>query len=47
MYSPIETAKLNGVNRQAWLAYVLDRIGKWHPFERIDERLPWNYARPL
>ncbi len=43
MYSLIETAKLNGVNPQAWLADVLARIGKGHPINRIDELLPWNW----
>jgi hypothetical protein len=43
MYSLIETAKLNGVNPQAWLADVLDRIGKGHPINRIDELLPWHW----
>ncbi len=47
MYSLIETAKLNGVNPQVWLADVLDRSGKGHPINRIDELLPWNYARSL
>jgi hypothetical protein len=27
MYSLLETAKLNGVNPQEWLANVLDRVG--------------------
>lgn len=43
MYSLIETAKLNGVNPQAWLADVLARIGKGHPINRIEELLPWNW----
>jgi transposase len=46
MYSLLETAKLNGVNPQEWLADVLDRIGKGHPINRIDELLPWNWATP-
>lgn len=41
MYSLIESAKLNGVNPQQWLTDVLDRIGKGHPINRIDELLPW------
>jgi hypothetical protein len=45
IYSLLETAKLNGVNPQAWLADVLDRIGKGHPINRIDELLPWEWAR--
>jgi transposase len=44
MLSLLETAKLNGVNPQEWLADVLDRIGKGHPINRIDELLPWNWS---
>lgn len=44
MYSLIETAKLNNVNPQAWLADVLDRIGRGHPSNRIDELLPWKWS---
>ena len=46
MYSLLETAKLNDVNPQEWLADVLDRIGRGHPINRIDELLPWNWATP-
>lgn len=42
IYSLLETAKLNGVSPQAWLADVLDRIGNGHPINRVDELLPWN-----
>lgn len=44
MYSLLETAKLNGVNPQEWLANVLDRIGKGHPISRIDDLQPWNWS---
>ena len=44
IYTLLETAKLNGVNPQAWLTDVLDRIGKGHPINRIRELLPWNWA---
>jgi transposase len=44
IYTLIETAKLNGVNPQAWLTDVLDRIGKGHPINRIDEMLPWVWS---
>lgn len=37
-------AKLNDVNPQAWLADVLDQIGKGHPINRIDELLPWSWS---
>ena len=42
MYSLIGTAKLNGVDPQAWLADVLARIAG-HPASRLDELLPWNW----
>ena len=40
-YTLIETAKLNDLDPQAWLADVLHRIPQ-HPSNRIDELLPWN-----
>ena len=45
MYSLITTAKLNGVDPQAWLADVLSRIAD-HPAHGIDELLPWNWQAP-
>ena len=42
-YTLIETAKLNGVNPQAWLTNVLSRIAD-HKITRLDELMPWNYA---
>ena len=39
----IETAKLNGLNPQAYLADILDRIHD-HKNNRIDELLPWNWV---
>jgi transposase len=42
MYSLIGTARLNGVDLQAWLADVLGRIAG-HPANRLDELLPWNW----
>lgn len=44
IYTLIETAKLNGVDPQAWLADVLARLQD-HPAKRIDELLPWNWTR--
>jgi transposase len=38
----IETAKLNGLDPQAYLADVLDRIHD-HKINRLDELLPWNW----
>jgi transposase len=45
IYSLIETAKLNGLNPQRYLADVLTRIAD-HPARRIAELLPWNW-QPL
>jgi transposase len=43
MYTLIQTAKLNDVDPQAWLADVLARIND-HIIHRLDELLPWNWA---
>jgi len=40
----IETAKLNGVDPQAWLADVLGCIAD-HKINRTDELLPWQYVQ--
>ncbi|GGY57325.1 IS66 family transposase [Parvularcula lutaonensis] len=42
IYTLIETAKLNGVDPQAWLTDVLTRIAD-HPVNRVDELLPWCF----
>jgi hypothetical protein len=42
-YTLIETAKLNGINPQAWLTDMLGRIAD-HKITRIDELLPWHCA---
>jgi transposase len=42
IYTLIETAKLNGVDPQAWLADVLARVAD-HPARRVNELLPWNW----
>ena len=41
-YTLIETAKLNGVDPQAWLTDVLTRIAN-HPINKIDDLLPWRF----
>ena len=45
MYSLIVTAKMNGVDPQAWLADILARIAT-HPTHRLDELLPWHWTPP-
>jgi transposase len=39
----IETAKLNGLDPQAYLADILDRIHD-HKINRLDDLLPWNWV---
>jgi transposase len=42
IYTLVETAKLNDVDPQAWLADLLARLQD-HPAKRIEELLPWNW----
>mgnify|MGYP000692651120 FL=1 len=42
-FTLIETAKLNGVDPQAWLTDVLTRIAD-HKITKLDELMPWNYS---
>jgi hypothetical protein len=45
MYTLMGSAKLNGIDPQAYLSHVLARIAD-HPIQRITELLPWNVALP-
>jgi transposase len=45
MYTLIQTAKLNDVDPQAWLADVLARIAD-QAMSKLDELLPWNWDNP-
>jgi transposase len=44
LYTLIATARLNGLDPEAWLADVVGRIAD-HPASRIGELLPWNWPR--
>ena len=46
IYSLVETCKLNRIDPQRYLEYVLERIAD-HPINRIEELLPWNVADKL
>jgi transposase len=45
-YTLIHTARLNGVDPEAYLRYLFEHAGQ-HPINRIWELLPWNLAPKL
>ncbi len=44
IYTLIETAKLNDIDPQAWLTWVLSKIAD-HKINKLDELMPWKYAQ--
>jgi len=46
IYSLVASAKLNGMDPEAYLRYVLERIAD-HPIKHIEELLPWNVITNL
>jgi transposase len=46
IYGLIGTARLNGIDPEAWLRHVLTHIADY-PVNRVDDFLPWNCADKL
>jgi transposase len=47
LYTVLESAKLNGLDPQTWLADVIDRMAKGYPINRLSELLPWNWRHQI
>jgi len=45
-YTLMETDKMNKVNPEAWLAWVLERIQD-HPANRMGDLMPWAYQNMI
>ena len=43
--SLIETCKINGVEPFAYLKATLTAIANCHPQSKLDDLLPWNFAK--
>ena len=42
IYTLVQTAKLNGVDPEAYLRSTLSQVAEGHPISRINELMPWN-----
>ena len=41
-YTLVRSARLNGIEPEAWLTDLIARVGA-HPINRLAELLPWNW----
>jgi hypothetical protein len=46
LYTVLESAKLNGLTPEGYLADIIDRMARGHPINRLAELLPWNWPHP-
>ena len=44
IYTIVQTAKLNGLNPEAYLRDTLTRIADGHPINKLDALMPWKMA---
>lgn len=42
LYTIVQTAKLNGLNPEAYLRDTLAKVADGHPINRVDELMPWR-----
>lgn len=42
LYTVLESAKLNGLDPEAWLADAIDRMASGHPINRLTDLFPRN-----
>jgi hypothetical protein len=45
-YTIVQTAKLNGVNPEAYLKDTLAKIAEGHPINKLDQLMPWQMSPP-
>lgn len=46
IYTVLETARLNGIDPEAWLADVLDKLARGRSQLDLDPLMPWNWEKP-
>ena len=44
IYTIVQTARLNGLNPEAYLTDILTKIAAGHPINRLSELMPWHMA---
>lgn len=46
IYTALETARLNGIDPEAWLADVLDQLAHGRSQLDLEPLMPWNWRKP-